>query len=52
MPDGESPFSFQEILNKFNRIGIKGISYICGENYIFIKKGSKLNLEIIKGFNK
>lgn len=52
MPDNDNPGSFQEIINTLYKMGIKGRSYICGENFIFIKNGADFSLEKVYGLGK
>lgn len=50
MPDSDRGGSFQRILNTFSRMDVWGSSFICGENYIFIRDGYDFVLEKVIGF--
>ncbi|MCP9890276.1 FkbM family methyltransferase [Cyanobium sp. Aljojuca 7D2] len=49
MPDNDRPGSFQKIMAKFLELGIHGDSYICGENFIFIRKDAGFELVHLVG---
>jgi FkbM family methyltransferase len=49
MPDSDRVGSFQRIIAHFSAMNIWGDSYICGENYVFCRKGYGYQLVCLIG---
>lgn len=52
MPDNDAPGSFQDIIDTLSSLGIRGNSYICGENFVFCKQGSGFGLDHVVGLGQ
>jgi hypothetical protein len=52
MPDNDAPGSFQLIIDRLSSLGIRGSSFICGENFVFCREESGFGFRQVVGLDK